>query len=228
MNCNMNYYFTSMHDDEIENYNKDTYHIIHKKWIEKSKNDFNEEYHNKCYNFFKKNILGKRILDAGCGTGYDTMKFFRDGFEVFPIDLQYGFLKNIKEQIVNINCVVMDMKYPSFKNSTFDGIYCNSSFLHIPLKYSYDTLSIFYHLLKEGGVLFISHIYSLNNQDGYIVNNVLSTNRMLYCFCMSKQSIKDNLYKIGFKKIKFYNLYKKRNFFLKDKKLFTYQLLAYK
>jgi len=224
----MKYSFTNLMDYEIEMINKETYSCIYNKWIQKSKSEFNNELHDNCYNLFTKYLNGKRILDIGCGIGYDSKKFYNDNYEIYSIDIELGFVSNLKKEIRDLNCIVMDIKKPSFKYNTFDGLFSMASFIHIPLTYSIETLDNFYLLLKERGILFISHVHSLDNEDGYIVNDVLSTKKNLFCFCMSKTEIKRNLLKVGFRKILFFDLLKKRTSFLENNKLYTYQLLAFK
>ncbi len=72
-------------------------------------------------------VSGKRVLDAGCGHGYYSILFAREGAKVTGIDISKKMVKLAKENAVkaSVHCefFVCDMQDLSrFNNDTFDVV----------------------------------------------------------------------------------------------------------
>lgn len=100
-------------------------------------------------------LPGKRVLDAGCGAGRDTAYLFAKGLEATGIDLSERMIAYAKDR-TNASFAVMDIRKTSFASGSFDGILCYNTALHLNKQDLSTTTSEFYHLLKTGGVLFLS------------------------------------------------------------------------
>lgn len=96
------------------------------------------------------------ILDLGCGPGRDTKIFTNKGFQVTGIDLSRNMIKAAKEKCVNATFHVMNMEKLEFTDETFDGIWANSSLLHISKKNIPKVLGEVYRILKVGGIFYLS------------------------------------------------------------------------
>src|SRR5512134_3934427 len=77
-------------------------------------------------------IKGKRILDAGCGPGNDTKRMVETGHEVACIDFSSQFVRISRKKVRGAQIRVMDMRHLTFPDESFDGIWANASFHHIP------------------------------------------------------------------------------------------------
>lgn len=95
-----------------------------------------------------------RILDAGCGSGRDTLAFRRSGFDVTAYDASPSMAKEATRRSgVNVSTrrhADLDEK------AAYDGIWCCASLLHIPLGAWPATLTNFRQALREEGVLYLS------------------------------------------------------------------------
>jgi 2-polyprenyl-3-methyl-5-hydroxy-6-metoxy-1,4-benzoquinol methylase len=99
---------------------------------------------------------GATILDVGCGSGYKT-KYIKDkGFNAAGIDFSEEMIKFAKEKYTDVDFEVVDVydldKYPK----TFDGIYSQAVFLHIPKKRSIEVLEKMKSRLNDGGLLHLA------------------------------------------------------------------------
>ena len=97
------------------------------------------------------------ILDAGCGSGRDSLYFLQNGYTVTAIDaseeLSKLASKLIKQTVVNISFQEME-----FEND-FDGIWASASLVHIPRIEIKDVLNRIAKALKQYGILYASFKY---------------------------------------------------------------------
>ena len=106
-------------------------------------------------NKFISMILGKKILDAGCGPGRDLQYFKEEGLEVTGIDMSKGMLRECKRR-TGIMGLEMDMRKMTFQNDSFDGIWCMASLSDIQKEDSEKVINEFCRVLKHGGGVFIA------------------------------------------------------------------------
>ena len=107
----------------------------------------------------KKYVVGKSILDAGCGTGHTTLELLNDGYEVTAIDLSQG-LVDFTKRIIKENNYTGDVYVLNLTNAKvlgenkFDTILCLDVLEHI----RDDKLAIknLYYILKKNGHLIVS------------------------------------------------------------------------
>merc|ERR1712223_1659083 len=120
----------------------------------------------------------RRILDAACGTGVDSVMLLEDGFEVVSSDASDKMLKTAYKLrwdrrretafdnwiIQEANWLTLHENMKEYKGDEgFDAIICmGNSFAHLPY-FSGDqheqrrAIANFHSLLKPGGVLVIDH-----------------------------------------------------------------------
>ena len=99
---------------------------------------------------------GSKILDCGCGPGFDTEKFSRLGYKVTAIDLSDRFISLTRKRVPEAAVHKMDMRNLDFPGATFDGIWSSFSLLHIRAADVPPTLSGFKSILRTGGLLFVA------------------------------------------------------------------------
>ena len=80
---------------------------------------------------FLSKLKGKKILDAGAGTGRDMIYFKEEGYNVTGIDLADEMIKVAKKK-AKVTIKKMDMKKLEFKDESFNGVWCCATLLHVP------------------------------------------------------------------------------------------------
>ena len=78
---------------------------------------------------------GARVLEVGCGVGYDAAVLVRGGFLVTLTDISIGTLKRAKKNIKpdgRADFVVADADALPFGNASFDAVFINASLHHLP------------------------------------------------------------------------------------------------
>ncbi|MGD2086226.1 MAG: class I SAM-dependent methyltransferase [Candidatus Aminicenantes bacterium] len=113
------------------------------------------------------------ILDAGCGTGRDTAKFIKDGFQVTAFDASPAMVRKCNKEIDDLKrnsdtkiaeiansskCLEMTFDEVNFRNE-FTGVWASASLLHIPQYRLESTINKLIKSLKRGGTIYISLKY---------------------------------------------------------------------
>jgi len=97
------------------------------------------------------------ILDAGAGSGRDTLYFMNKGFSVVSIDASESIVEHCT-RITGKECLLMNFEQMDFREC-FEGIWACASLLHIQ-RVSIDNVFFkLYQSLKPNGVLYASFKY---------------------------------------------------------------------
>ena len=100
---------------------------------------------------------GAAILDAGCGSGRDSLCFMKKGYAVTMLDASEGMC-NCAEELTGRKALCMGFHEIEFADR-FDGIWACASLLHVSEKELENVLAIFHRALKRDGVLYASWKY---------------------------------------------------------------------
>ncbi|NTS78700.1 class I SAM-dependent methyltransferase [Catenovulum sp. SM1970] len=97
------------------------------------------------------------ILDAGCGSGRDSLNFKNLGYQVSAFDASEALVKLATDLL---NQTVELATFDSFKtNKTFDGIWACASLLHVAKNELPATFKKLTELLNNRGVFYCSFKY---------------------------------------------------------------------
>lgn len=99
-------------------------------------------------------LKGKKVLDAGAGSGRDSLYLKEEGLTISAIDISPEIVKEAKKK-TKVNVKEMDLSKLDFKDKSFDGIWSCASFIHIPKKNAEKTLKEFNRVLTEQGILYL-------------------------------------------------------------------------
>lgn len=97
-----------------------------------------------------------RILDAGCGMGYDSKIASEHGANVVGIDLSENMINIAKQNVKNCKFFVGDITEKFTSLGKFDGIMCISTIMHIDAVNMRKTFQNMAQVLKKGGLLLVS------------------------------------------------------------------------
>ena len=97
---------------------------------------------------------GGRILDAGCGSGRESLAFVRLGYEVVSIDASERMVEATRSATGG------DVRQMTFESAEFeyefDGIWACASLLHVPRQELGAVLERLATALKVDGILYLS------------------------------------------------------------------------
>lgn len=97
-----------------------------------------------------------RIVDVGCGPGWESATFAERGHETVGVDLTPEFLRMGRDESPTTSFLRMDMRQLGLQTDAFDGLWACASFLHVPRVDAPSTLSEFHRVVRPGGVVHIS------------------------------------------------------------------------
>jgi SAM-dependent methyltransferase len=93
------------------------------------------------------------ILDAGCGSGRDSLFFAAKGHQVTSIDASPAMVQASK----SLGCSALLMKFDAVEfEAAFNGIWACASLLHVPHAEIADVLCRLIRALKDDGIIFIT------------------------------------------------------------------------
>jgi ubiquinone/menaquinone biosynthesis C-methylase UbiE len=101
-------------------------------------------------------IGGRKILDAGAGTGRLAAAMAKAGAEVFALDVSEKMLKVIKQKSPRLQTFIGDAGALPFADNSFDWVVAAFLVVHLqdPAKFFDEA----YRVLKDGGRLLVTNI----------------------------------------------------------------------
>jgi 2-polyprenyl-3-methyl-5-hydroxy-6-metoxy-1,4-benzoquinol methylase len=110
------------------------------------------------YDEFLKHVKhGGKILDAGCGSGRDTLYFTKNGYNVLAFDASEEMVR-LSSEYTGKQILKMRLQELNFQDE-FDGVWACASLLHVGKSEIDDVLMRVIASLKVDGILFMSFKY---------------------------------------------------------------------
>jgi len=107
--------------------------------------------------FVNKLPVGGMILDAGCGSGRDSLKFSELGFQVISMDASEN-LCILAQKLLNTEVLHLTFDQMTFDDQ-FDGIWACASLVHVSEETLSTVLLKLIAALKHDGILYASWKY---------------------------------------------------------------------
>lgn len=119
--------------------------------------------------FFAYVPMGGHILDAGCGSGRDSVAFLKMGYRVTAFDASEEMVKMSSELTKPYGGKPTRLlTFQEFDDiGMYDAIWASASLLHVPMDEMDDVIGHLMQALKAGGVLYASFKYG----DGEVERN---------------------------------------------------------
>jgi SAM-dependent methyltransferase len=100
---------------------------------------------------------GSLVCDIGCGPGFDTAVLHERGFNAIGLDRSWGMMQAGRtEHGMAYPFVQVDMRQLPLGKTAVDGLWLCASLLHLPREDVASTLQNFAHILKPGGILYLT------------------------------------------------------------------------
>lgn len=94
-----------------------------------------------------------RVVDVGCGPGWETATLREAGFDVLAADITPSFLAAVRDRTPGARFLRADMRDLPLAADVADGVFALASILHVPEAEVDDALAEFARVLGDGGVL---------------------------------------------------------------------------
>ncbi len=98
---------------------------------------------------------GGKVLDLGCAFGRDCHFLVDQGFKTYGADLSPDLIQEAKQRVKEATFRVMDMMDLKWRNSFFDGVWCNAALLHLKKTDVPQALQEIERVLKNKGILYL-------------------------------------------------------------------------
>ncbi|RMF07346.1 class I SAM-dependent methyltransferase [Candidatus Woesearchaeota archaeon] len=99
-------------------------------------------------------LPGRKILDAGCGSGRDVEYLRELGYDAVGIDASEELIKAAREN-VDAEFHVMPLEEMSFDDESFDGIWCLAALFYLSRENARNVVLKMHSLLRKDGVLYL-------------------------------------------------------------------------
>jgi len=100
---------------------------------------------------------GKKVLDAGSGTGRIALKLKKEGAEVTALDISPEMLDILSNKDSEIETVEGEMEEMPFEDESFDMVFSSMAMVH--LKKPDIFMDEAYRVLKDGGLFVLVNIH---------------------------------------------------------------------
>lgn len=156
-------------------------------------------------------VVGKKVLDVGAGTGRVSIYLANRGAQVTALDVSPKMLELVKKKNSKITTIVGDAETTPFKKETFDIV--AAAFLIAHLKDPTRFFDEVYRVLKDGGMFVVTNI---NQKDPPLVKTK-SGPIIIESFYHRPEKVREILESLAFKI--------EKEVFVKEKEVWVNQIL---
>ncbi len=113
---------------------------------------------------------GAHVLDAGCGSGRDSLAFLKRGYEVTAMDASMA-MAELSSRLIGRPVLRLSFDRIEFEQQ-FDGVWACASLIHVLHDAMPEAVGQLLRSLKDGGVMYMSFKYGQGEQvrDGRLFN----------------------------------------------------------
>lgn len=96
-----------------------------------------------------------RVLDLGCGPGYESLRLYREGASVVGIDFSEANIRIAKERNPDCQFEVMDFMNLDQRFGLFDGVFASGSLIHVASERIEEVFLRISEVLHDNGILLV-------------------------------------------------------------------------
>lgn len=137
-------------------------------WLkEKKQSMILEKFHN-C--FAQVGTNHPKVLDLGCGAGYDSKILNKLGARVSGIDISEKLVDIAKSKVPTCKFFVGDINQPMTALGKFDGVVCLATIIHVDITNMKKVMQNIANVMKKGALLLVSCCdgYGKNYKKSYV------------------------------------------------------------
>lgn len=158
--------------------------------------------HPRNVHLFTPRLPGKKILDAGCGSGHDANMFTGMGFEPIGVDISQGLLSVARQKYPKQKFVEGNLLSLPFPDNSFDGVWAQASLLHLEtIEDVKQALNEFYRVLVPHVVLYIRVRQQEGERKTEIIKDINSTHPRFFRY-FTEEELRELFFGAGFTLIK--------------------------
>lgn len=147
--------------------------------------------------------VGSKVLDAGCGTGRDTILLEQRGYDVSGFDPTENFIIEAKKNQPDVDFQIMDLRYPlEYADDSFEGIWLRAVLLHLTRPDMDIALKELKRILKPGGTIFI---YTKKGEGSEIKEEKFSADGERFFSYIQEDELAEKIIKAGLNLEKIYS-----------------------
>jgi 2-polyprenyl-3-methyl-5-hydroxy-6-metoxy-1,4-benzoquinol methylase len=106
-----------------------------------------------------------RILDAGCGSGRDSLAFLQRGYQVNAFDGASEMVKRASALTgINVERLTFESLLDTPLREKYDGIWCCASLLHVERDRLASVMDALVRTLTPGGIMYMSFKHGETNR----------------------------------------------------------------
>lgn len=103
---------------------------------------------------------GGKILDAGCGSGRDTLAFLQRGYQVDAFDGSSEMVRRARALTrIEVRQLLFESMIDTPLTEKYDGIWCCASLLHVERDVLPSVMGTLCQALTPGGIMYVSFKY---------------------------------------------------------------------
>lgn len=119
--------------------------------------EFLDSFEQGYFQWLNRDLIGKKVLEIGCGTGRNTLRLAQTADDLTVVDISEEMLNAVKIKIPKVTTILADAYNLPFPEDNFDLIFCHMVLVH--LKNPEIALNEFYRVCRDNGEMYLTILH---------------------------------------------------------------------